>query len=92
MLIMNDYKAEVRLLEELITHVESVPYDPLRFAKYIYAKRLDECIYQYEDKQLSEAFDLLGGMSAGEEFFYSKDETLQILNNCLSALKNKVKP
>jgi len=92
MLVMNNYEKETRLLVELIDHVESVPYDPLRFAKYIYAKRLDECIYQYEDKQLSEAFDLLGGMSAGEEFFYSKDETLQILNNCLSALKNKVKP
>lgn len=88
---MNDYKAEVRLLEELITHVESVPYDPLRLAKYIYAKRFDERIYQYENELLNKLFDLLGGISAGEEFFYSKDEALEMLNNCLSASKNKIK-
>ncbi|KMN16011.1 hypothetical protein TU87_22725 [Pseudomonas weihenstephanensis] len=84
--MVKNNEREIKLLEEIVAHIESVPYSPPQCAKYIYAKHLDECVYEFEDERLNEIFDVLGGMSAGEEFFYSKEEVLTMLNDHLDTL------
>ncbi|UEP35159.1 hypothetical protein LL998_02385 [Burkholderia ambifaria] len=81
---MNDRDEKLRLMREVIDFVVEQPYDPEVLAKFVYLKSLDARVYRYGDKRLNEIFDVLGGMSAGEEFFYSREEVLEMLNSFIS--------
>ncbi|UEP48557.1 hypothetical protein [Burkholderia ambifaria] len=81
---MNDRDEKLRLVREVIDFVVEQPYDPEVLAKFVYLKSLDARVYRYGDKRLNEIFDVLGGMSAGEEFFYSREEVLEMLNSFIS--------
>lgn len=77
---------KIKLIREIMDFTLSQPYDAERFAKYIYMKSLDERPYRFGDKELNRLLDMLGGMSAGEEFYYSKEEVLEMLRSYASAL------
>ena len=81
---MNDRDEKLQLVREVIDFVVEQPYDPEVLAKFVYLKSLDARVYRYGDKRLNEIFDVLGGMSAGEEFFYSREEVLEMLNSFIS--------
>lgn len=81
---MNERDEKLRLMREVIDFVVEQPYDPEVLAKFVYLKSLDARVYRYGDKRLNEIFDVLGGMSAGEEFFYSREEVLEMLNSFIS--------
>ncbi|HHY6931706.1 TPA: hypothetical protein ACV4T7_005686 [Burkholderia ambifaria] len=81
---MNDRDEKLRLVREVIDFVVEQPYDPEVLAKFVYLKSLDARVYRYGDTRLNEIFDGLGGMSAGEEFFYSREEVLEMLNSFIS--------
>ncbi|MBR8065169.1 hypothetical protein KDX32_18975 [Burkholderia ambifaria] len=81
---MNDRDEKLRLVREVIDFVVEQPYDPEVLAKFVYLKSIDARVYRYGDKRLNEIFDVLGGMSAGEEFFYSREEVLEMLNSFIS--------
>ena len=81
---MNDRDEKLRLVREVIDFVVEQPYDPEVLAKFVYLKSLDARVYRYGDKRLNEIFDVLGGMSAGEEFFYSREEVLEMLHSSIS--------
>ncbi|UZU05521.1 hypothetical protein [Burkholderia ambifaria] len=66
---MNDRDEKLQLVREVIDFVVEQPYDPEVLAKFVYLKSLDARVYRYGDKRLNEIFDVLGGMSVGEEFF-----------------------
>ena len=72
----------INIMEFLVRY----PYDVEVFSKYAYTKGLDDQVYSYEDKELYEIFDLLGGMSAGEEFHYTKAEVFEMLTSYLSRI------
>ncbi|WP_175715882.1 hypothetical protein [Burkholderia ambifaria] len=78
---MNDRDEKLRLVREVIDFVVEQPYDPEVLAKFVYLKSIDARVYRYGDKRLNEIFDVLGGMSAGEEFFYSREEVLEMINS-----------
>jgi len=81
---MNERDEKLRLVREVIDFVVEQPYDPEVLAKFVYLKSIDARMYRYGDKRLNEIFDVLGGMSAGEEFFYSREEVLEMLNSFIS--------
>ncbi|MBY4769469.1 hypothetical protein [Burkholderia ambifaria] len=81
---MNERYEKLRLVREVIDFVVEQPYDPEMLAKFVYLKSIDARVYRYGDKRLNEIFDVLGGMSAGEEFFYSREEVLEMLNSFIS--------
>lgn len=81
---MNDRDEKLQLVREVIDFVVEQPYDPEVLAKFVYLKSLDARVYRYGDTRLTEIFDVLGGMSAGEEFFYSREEVLEMLNSFIS--------
>lgn len=81
------HNEKIRLINELMDFLQSSSYDAEIFAKYVYVKSLDKKSYFYRDKQLNNLLDILGGMSAGEEFYYSKDEALEMLTSYVIALK-----
>jgi hypothetical protein len=81
---MNDRDEKLQLVREVIDFVVEQPYDPEVLAKFVYLKSLDARVYRYGDKRLNEIFDVLGGMSAGEEFFYSREEVLEMLYSFIS--------
>ncbi|NHL65170.1 hypothetical protein EIB72_02020 [Burkholderia ambifaria] len=81
---MNDRDEKLQLVREVIDFVVEQPYDPEVLAKFVYLKSLDARVYRYGDKRLNEIFDVLGGMSAGEEFFYSREEVLEMLHSFIS--------
>ncbi|ACB62893.1 hypothetical protein BamMC406_0396 [Burkholderia ambifaria MC40-6] len=81
---MNERDEKLRLMREVIDFVVEQPYDPEVLAKFVYLKSIDARVYRYGDKRLNEIFDVLGGMSAGEEFFYSREEVLEMLNSFIS--------
>lgn len=81
---------KIKLISEITDFTLSQPYDPEKFAKYIYLKSLDERTYRFYDKELNGLLDILGGMSAGEEFYYSKEEVLEMLRSYASALGGAV--
>ena len=80
-------KDKLNLINEIIDYIVSRPYVPEEFAKYVYVKAIDERSYRYGDKELNRLMDILGGMSAGEEFFYSKEEVVEMLRSYVSTLK-----
>ena len=77
---------KIKLISEITDFTLSQPYDPEHFAKYIYLRSLDERTYRFGDKELNSLLDILGGMSAGEEFRYSKEEVLEMLRSYSSTL------
>ena len=81
---MNERDEKLRQVREVIDFVVEQPYDPEVLAKFVYLKSIDARMYRYGDKRLNEIFDVLGGMSAGEEFFYSREEVLEMLNSFIS--------
>lgn len=81
---MSQRNEKLKLVREIIEFIETQPYDPETCARFVYVKSLDEMAYRYGDKKLNTLLDIMGGMSAGEEFFYSKDELLEMLNSYLS--------
>jgi len=84
---MNQRDEKLRLVREIIEFIETQPYDPEICARYVYVKSLDARAYRYGDKRLNVLLDAIGGMSAGEEFFYSKDELLEMLRLYLSEMQ-----
>lgn len=78
---------KLQLINEITNFILSQPYDAEKFAKYVYVKSLDEKSYRYGDKELNQLIDILAGMSAGEEFYYSKEEVLEMLRSYVLALK-----
>ncbi|EUC19010.1 hypothetical protein PMI06_002880 [Burkholderia sp. BT03] len=80
---MNQRDGRLRLVTEIIEFIEAQPYDPEVCAKYVYGKALDARAYRYEDRRLNTLLDTIGGMSAGEEFYYSKVELLEMLKSYL---------
>ncbi|MBR8185674.1 hypothetical protein KDW54_25130 [Burkholderia ambifaria] len=76
----NDRDEKLRLVREVIDFVVEQPYDPEVLAKFVYLKSLDARVYRYGDKRLNEIFDVLGG-ERREEFFYSREEVLEMLNS-----------
>ncbi|KVD73883.1 hypothetical protein WI89_11380 [Burkholderia ubonensis] len=81
---MSQRDEKLKLVTEIMEFIETQPYDPEICARYVYVKSLDDRSYRYGDQKLNTLFDTIGGMSAGEEFFYSKDELLEMLNSYLS--------
>ena len=81
---MNERDEKLRLVREVIDFVVEQPYDPEVLAKFVYLKSIDARMYRYGDKRLNEIFNVLGGISAGEEFFYSREEVLEMLNSFIS--------
>ncbi|KVP44087.1 hypothetical protein [Burkholderia ubonensis] len=81
---MSQRDEKLKLVTEIMEFIETQPYDPEICARYVYAKSLDDRSYRYGDQKLNTLLDTIGGMSAGEEFFYSKDELLEMLNSYLS--------
>ncbi|WP_080410724.1 hypothetical protein [Burkholderia ubonensis] len=81
---MSQRDEKLKLVTEIMEFIETQPYDPEICARYAYVKSLDDRSYRYGDQKLNTLLDTIGGMSAGEEFFYSKDELLEILNSYLS--------
>lgn len=63
---------KLNLIRQILEYVLNHPYAPEPFAEYVYMKSLDEKSYRYEDQELNRLLDTLRGMSAGEEFYYSK--------------------
>ena len=84
---MNQRDEKLRLVREIIEFIETQPYDPEICDRYVYVKSLDARAYRYSDKRLNVLLDAIGGMSAGEEFFYSKDELLEMLKLYLSEMQ-----
>lgn len=84
------HNEKLKLINEIMDFVLGQPYDAEKLAKYVYVKSLDEKSYRYGDKELNHLLDILGGMSAGEEFYYSKEEVLGMLRSYASALKPQV--
>jgi hypothetical protein len=83
---MNRRDEKLRLVKEIVEFIETRPYDPENFSRYVYIKTLDARAYRHEDKKLNALLDIIGGMSAGEEFFYSKDELLEMLKIYMSKI------
>ncbi|KVD14887.1 hypothetical protein WI80_08025 [Burkholderia ubonensis] len=81
---MSQRDEKLKLVTEIMEFIETQPYDPEICARYVYVKSLDDRSYRYGDQKLNTLLDTIGGMSAGEEFFYSKDELLEMLNPYLS--------
>ncbi|KVC96539.1 hypothetical protein [Burkholderia ubonensis] len=81
---MSQRDEKLKLVTEIMEFIETQPYDPEICARYVYVKSLDDRSYRYGDQKLNTLLDTIGGMSAGEEFFYSKDELLEMLNSYLS--------
>ncbi|WP_321864038.1 hypothetical protein [Burkholderia cenocepacia] len=81
---MSQRDEKLNLVQEIIEFIETRPYDPVDCARHVYIKSLDARAYRYGDEKLNTLLDLMRGMSAGEEFFYSKDELLEMLNLYLS--------
>ncbi|KVU32959.1 hypothetical protein [Burkholderia ubonensis] len=81
---MSQRDEKLKLVTEIKEFIETQPYDPEICARYVYVKSLDDRSYRYGDQKLNTLLDTIGGMSAGEEFFYSKDELLEMLNSYLS--------
>jgi hypothetical protein len=84
---MNQRDEKLTLVREIIEFIETRPYDPEACAQYVYVKSLDARTYRHHDKKLNTLLDVIGGMSAGEEFFYSKDELLEMLTSYLSEME-----
>jgi hypothetical protein len=76
---MNQRDEKLKLITETIEFIETQPYDPGNCARYVYVKSLDAMAYRYGDQRLNTLLDMIGGMSAGEEFFYSRDELREML-------------
>ncbi|WP_059985441.1 hypothetical protein [Burkholderia ubonensis] len=81
---MSQRDEKLKLVTEIMEFIETQPYDPEICARYVYVKSLDDRSYRYGDQKLNTLLDTIGGMSAGEEFFYSKDELLEMLNSYFS--------
>lgn len=81
---MSQRDEKLKLVTEIMEFIETQPYDPEICARYVYVKSLDDRSYRYGDQKLNTLLDTIGGMSAGEEFFYSKYELLEMLNSYLS--------
>ncbi|WP_080407354.1 hypothetical protein [Burkholderia ubonensis] len=81
---MSQRDEKLKLVTEIMEFIETQPYDPEICARYVYVKSPDDRSYRYGDQKLNTLLDTIGGMSAGEEFFYSKDELLEMLNSYLS--------
>lgn len=77
--MMDKHYERLKFANEIIDFVASSPFDPEVCARYVFVKSLDEQAYLFEDDELHRLIDTLGGMSAGEEFFYSRDEVLDML-------------
>lgn len=73
-----------QLVNEIIQFIESQPYDPEICARQISIKSLDSLAYRFNDRKLNALLDLISGMSAGEEFHYSKNDLLELLHLYLS--------
>ena len=86
-LTMTECTEKVRFVGEIVHFVETHPYEPEACARYVYVKSLDERAYRYTDEKLNRLLDVIGGMSAGEEFFYSRDEVLEMLRSYLADLE-----
>ncbi|KVR79479.1 hypothetical protein [Burkholderia ubonensis] len=84
---MSQRDEKLKLVTEIMEFIETQPYDPEICARYVYVKSLDDRSYRYGDQKLNTLLDTIGGMSAGEEFFYSKDELLEMLNSYLSEVQ-----
>ena len=86
---MNKHSCDEKLkfIKEITDFILGQPYDPEKFAQYVHVKSLDEKSYRYNDDELDHLLDIIGGMSAGEEFYYSKDEVLEMLRSFTSELK-----
>lgn len=81
---MNQRDEKLKLVKEIVEFIETQPYTPEDCARYVYVKSLDSMAYRYSDQRLNTLLDAIGGMSAGEEFFYSKDEVLAMFKSYLS--------
>ncbi|MCR4470691.1 hypothetical protein [Burkholderia sp. SCN-KJ] len=83
-LTMNQRDEKLKLVTKIMEFIEAQTYDPEICARYVYLKSLDARAYRYGDKRLDTRLDTIGGMSAGEEFVYSKTELLEMLKAYLS--------
>ncbi len=72
--------AGLTIAKDLVEHLSTRKYDAVKFAMYAYSIWLDYKLYQSDDTQLVEIMEKLRSMDAGEEFEYSKEEVLEILN------------
>ncbi len=77
------YDERSSLVRDIMEYLEATAYNPSAVAKYVYAKSLDCRSYQYKDEKLNELLGRVIGMSAGEEFVYSKDEIVEMLRRYL---------
>ncbi|PVD44162.1 hypothetical protein C5188_06790 [Serratia liquefaciens] len=84
---MKQHDEKLNLLTEIIDFIEMQPYDAENCARYIYVKSLDAMAYRYGDQRLNTLLDIIGGMSTGEEFFYSREELLEMLKSYLLEAK-----
>jgi hypothetical protein len=82
---MDKRNERLRFANETIEFVVGNPFDPEDCARYVFIKSLDEQAYLFEDEELHRLIDVLGGMSAGEEFFYSQGEVLDMLRAYVSS-------
>ena len=80
---------KIKLVKEIIGFALEQPYEPDKFSKYVYAKSLDRRPYRYGDRELNRLLDILVGMSAGEEFRYSKEEVVEMLQSYVSSLERR---
>ncbi|HIH2747777.1 hypothetical protein L3V59_18660 [Burkholderia aenigmatica] len=64
---------------EIMTFIETQPYDPDICARYVYTAALDARAHRYRDRRLDTLLDTIRGMSAGDEFHYSQDELVEML-------------
>lgn len=83
------YGERSSLVRDIIGYLEATAYNPSAVAKYVYAKSLDCRYYQYKYEKLNELLDRIIGMSAGEEFVYSKDEIVEMLRKYLDEESSK---
>ncbi|UVL91386.1 hypothetical protein [Pseudomonas sichuanensis] len=84
---MNVLENKIAFVEQLLLVARENPYSPERCADWAFKSALDYQAYRYGDLKLDEIIDLMQGMSAGEEFYYSQSELVQMLESYLHELK-----
>lgn len=84
---MNTLEKRIVFAEQLLFGVRENPYSPVRCANWVLINSLDCQSYKYGDLKLDEMVGLVQGMSAGEEFYYSQSELIEMLESYLHELK-----
>lgn len=84
---MTVYSDKKSLALHLLEYVRKVPFDAPGCAKYFYTKKLDERTYRFNDKNLNKIMDEISGMDAGDEFFFSQEEIISMLNDYIEDVR-----